>query len=87
MKKILLVITDGAPSDIDVFDSVYLQQDGRHAVSELAAMNIRPYCINLDLQAAQSIARIFGAGHYQTLQRIEDLPSVLSAFYIRHVRH
>lgn len=87
MKKVLLVITDGAPSDIDVFDSAYLQQDSHHAVAGLAAMNIRPYCINLDPQAAQSIARIFGAGHYQTLQRIEDLPRVLSAFYIRHVRH
>jgi len=87
MKKILLVITDGVPSDIDVFDNVYLQQDSRHAVAGLAAMNIRPYCINLDPQAAHSIARIFGAGHYQTLQRIEDLPRVLSAFYIRHVRH
>jgi nitric oxide reductase activation protein len=87
LKKILLVITDGAPSDIDVFDSAYLQQDSHHAVAGLAAMNIRPYCINLDPQAAQSIARIFGAGHYQTLQRIEDLPRVLSAFYLRHVRH
>lgn len=87
MKKILLVITDGAPSDIDVFDSAYLRQDSRHAVAGLAAMNIRPYCINLDPQAAQSIARIFGTGHYQTLQRIEELPRVLSAFYLRHVRH
>lgn len=87
MKKILLVITDGAPSDIDVFDSAYLLEDSRHAVAELVAMNIRPYCINLDPQAAHSIASIFGAGHYQTLHRIEDLPRVLSAFYIRHVRH
>ena len=87
MKKILLVITDGAPSDIDVFDSRYLQQDSRHAVAGLAAFNIRPYCINLDPQASQSIARIFGEGHYQTLQQIRDLPRVLSTFYIRHVRH
>lgn len=87
MKKILLVITDGAPSDIDVFDSLYLRQDSRHAVAGLAAMNIRPYCINLDPQATQSMARIFGAGHFQTLQQIEDLPRVLSAFYLRHVRH
>lgn len=87
MKKILLVITDGAPSDIDVFDNSYLQHDSRHAVNGLAAMNIRPYCINLDPQASQTMSRIFGTGHYQTLQQVKDLPRVLSAFYIRHVRH
>ena len=35
MRKLVLVITDGEPSDVDVTDSEYLIQDARHAINAL----------------------------------------------------
>ena len=87
MKKILLVITDGAPSDIDVYDEKYLEYDSWHAVKELRGKNIKPYCINLDSRASQTIEHVFGKASYQTLENINYLPNVLSAFYMRYARH
>ncbi|MDH5436946.1 MAG: VWA domain-containing protein, partial [Gammaproteobacteria bacterium] len=50
-KKLLLVLTDGEPSDIDVSDPQLLIEDTRMAVKELDQQGIYTYCINLDPQA------------------------------------
>ena len=86
-KKLMLVITDGAPSDIDVFDSHYLEHDSWHAVSNLRSRGIKPFCLNLDSRADAAIKHIFGKGRYETIERIEKLPEVLSRIYVRYGRH
>ena len=86
-KKLLLVITDGAPSDIDVFDQKYLEYDGWHAVSSLSSKGIKPFCLNLDSQSDSVIEHMFGKGRYETLEQINKLPEVLSSIYIRYGRH
>ena len=87
MKKLLLVITDGAPSDIDVYDSQYLEYDSKHAVNSLKKDNIKTFCLNLDGRADRLTEHIFGNGRYETLDNIIRLPEVLSYLYIRHMRH
>lgn len=87
MKKLLLVITDGAPSDIDVFDKKYLEKDSWHAVNTLAASNIKSYCINLDNTATPVIEHIFGKGRFETLDDVSRLPKVLSDIYIKYAHH
>lgn len=86
-KKLLLVITDGAPSDIDVYDSDYLQHDSWHAVHALARSGIKSFCLNLDSRADSVIEHIFGIGRFETLDNIARLPEVLSRIYLRHTRH
>lgn len=86
-KKLLLVITDGAPSDIDVFDQRYLDEDCWQAVKSLAGMGIKPFCLNLDSNADSVIEHIFGKGRYETLAHLNRLPDVLSRIYIRYGRH
>ncbi len=86
-KKLLLVITDGAPSDVDVFDSKYLEHDSWHAVSDLQGKGIKPFCLNLDARSDAAIAHIFGKGRYETIDHVEKLPEVLSRIYMRYGRH
>ncbi len=50
-KKLMLVLTDGEPADIDVDDGQLLIQDTRQAVKELTQQGIYSYCINLDPKA------------------------------------
>jgi len=86
-KKLLLVITDGAPSDIDVYDEQYLEHDSWHAVKTLDNTNIKTFCINLDSSSTPAIEHIFGKGRFKVLDDISRLPDVLSDIYIKYARH
>ncbi|MBD3671281.1 MAG: VWA domain-containing protein [Gammaproteobacteria bacterium] len=86
-KKLLLVITDGAPSDVDVYDTNYLVADSWHAVRSLSQQGIRPFCLNLDSQSESTTEYVFGKGRYQTLDDMRRLPDVLSYLYLKYMRH
>jgi len=81
-RKLLLVLTDGEPADVDVRDPQYLRHDARKAVEELQRSGIRSYCLSLDPQADPYVARIFGARNYRVLDRIERLPEQLPSLYL-----
>lgn len=58
--RALLVITDGAPSDVDVFDADYLVEDSRMAVQQANRAGIRTFCLAVDPKADHYVRRIFG---------------------------
>ncbi len=76
-KRLVLLITDGEPADIDERDPQYLRQDARHAVEELAARGIHSYCLALDPNADAWVSRIFGGNRYSIVDNIERLPERL----------
>ncbi|HEA25744.1 MAG TPA: nitric oxide reductase activation protein NorD, partial [Ectothiorhodospiraceae bacterium] len=80
-KKLLLVLTDGEPSDIDVSDHKLLIQDTRKAVQELDQDGIYSYCINLDPKADEYVADIFGK-NYMVIDRVERLPEKLPQLFM-----
>jgi nitric oxide reductase NorD protein len=82
-RKLLLVVTDGEPSDIDVHDSKYLIFDAKHATLRNRAQGITSFCVGLDKSTGDAIARIFGAGKYLVLDKLEALPERLSQLYAR----
>ena len=86
-KKLLLVVTDGVPSDIDVFDRHYLDHDSWHAVHSLANQGIKPFCLNLDSRSDHVMEHIFGRGKYMTLDQLHHLPEILFQVYMRYGRH
>ncbi|MEQ1582632.1 MAG: nitric oxide reductase activation protein NorD [Candidatus Nitrotoga sp.] len=80
-KKLLLLITDGEPADIDVRDPQYLRFDTKKAVEEMARSGITTFCISLDTRADQYVSRIFGAKNYIVMDHVERLPEKLPALY------
>ncbi len=76
-KRLILLITDGEPADIDERDPQYLRQDTKHAVEELAASGIYTYCLTLDPDADRYVSRIFGPNRYSIVDNIERLPERL----------
>ncbi len=80
-KKLLLILTDGEPADIDVHDPQLLIQDARQAVKELDRDGIYTYCINLDPKADEYVADIFGK-QYTIVDNIEQLPLKLPEVFI-----
>ncbi|MCE8469201.1 VWA domain-containing protein, partial [Rhodovulum sulfidophilum] len=80
-KKLMLVITDGAPSDIDERDPQYLRQDARAAVQEVAKTGVIPFCLTLDPRADRYVAQIFGQRNFLVLENIARLPERLPQLY------
>jgi len=84
-KKLLLVLTDGRPSDVDVSDDRLLIEDARKAVGELDRQGIFSYCISLDAKADDYVGHIFGH-RYAVIDRIERLPQRLPELFIALTR-
>ncbi|ODT71744.1 MAG: VWA domain-containing protein [Nitrosomonadales bacterium SCN 54-20] len=80
-KKLLLVITDGEPADVDVRDPQYLRYDTKKAVEEAGRSGIVTYCMSLDPRADQYVSRIFGARNYMVVDHVERLPEKLPLLY------
>lgn len=80
-KKLLLVLTDGEPSDIDTDDDRLLIEDTHRAVQELDQQGIYTYCINLDPNADDYVQDIFGQ-RYTVIDRVERLPEKLPQLFM-----
>lgn len=82
-RRLLLIVTDGEPSDIDVDDPDYLAEDARAAVHELNRDGIDVFCVVLDSAADSYARRIFGPKGMLRLDSIDRLPDLLPGFYLR----
>ena len=82
-KKLILLITDGEPSDIDVHDPQYLVFDAKKAVDVNNRHGIYTYCMSLDPTADRYVARIFGVRNYIVVDHIRRLPEKLPMLYMR----
>ena len=80
-KKLLIVITDGEPADIDVRDPQYLRYDTKKAVEEIAKNGVMTYCMSLDPRADNYVSRIFGQKNYMVVDHVERLPEKLPLLY------
>jgi len=80
-KKLLLILTDGEPSDIDVDDQQLLIQDTHKAVQELDQDGIFTFCINLDPNADEYVKDIFG-NQFSVIDHVEKLPEQLPKLFM-----
>lgn len=85
-RKLLIVLTDGEPSDIDVPDPLDLVEDARRATIALRAAAIDAYGVVLGRAGVDAATRIFGPGNTMLVHRVEDLPARLSELYFRLAR-
>ena len=80
-RRALLVLTDGAPSDVDVHDPRYLVEDARAAVQDAAKLGLPIHGLVVDPGAADYAQRIFGTRHHRVLRQAGQLPRELLALH------
>jgi nitric oxide reductase NorD protein len=85
-RKLVIVLTDGEPSDIDVSDPADLIEDARRAAIGLHTAGIDAYGVVLGQTGISAASRIFGRGNTMMVHRVEELPDRLSQLYFRLAR-
>lgn len=80
-RKLLLLLTDGKPNDLDLYEGRYGVEDTRQAVVEARRQGLVPFCITIDKQAGDYLPYMFGAHGYTLIRQPQQLPLRLPQLY------
>ena len=79
--KLLLLLSDGKPNDIDLYEGRYGIEDTKHAVHEAFQKGIRVFCVTIDDEDNNYLSYIFGSANYVKIKRATELPDKLPKLY------
>ncbi|MDB5787941.1 MAG: hypothetical protein JWQ50_7856 [Caballeronia mineralivorans] len=82
-RRVIIVITDGTPSDIDVFDDAYLIHDAHVAAEDARRAGMVTCGIALDEGGAGYMRRIVGREYCRIVSDPSTLPAQLVALFVR----
>ncbi|PPC98184.1 MAG: VWA domain-containing protein [Methylotenera sp.] len=85
-QRLLLILTDGKPNDLDQYEGRYGIEDTRVALLEAKKLGLRPFCVTIDTEASDYLPHLFGAGGYVVIRNPEDLPKELPLLYAQMTR-
>lgn len=85
-KKLLLVLTDGKPNDVDHYEGRFAVEDTRKSVQEARRLGIAAFGVTIDAAAQSYFPTLFGRSGYAIVGNIKRLPAALPAIY-RQVAH
>lgn len=80
-QRLLLLLTDGKPNDLDVYEGRHGLEDTRQAVLEAKAAGLVPYCVTIDQEAHDYLPNLFGQRGFAVVHNPSDLVSRLSTVY------
>ncbi|MGE5452675.1 MAG: nitric oxide reductase activation protein NorD [Acidobacteriota bacterium] len=82
-QRLLLLLTDGKPNDLDMYEGRHGLEDTRQAVLEAKAAGLHPYCVTIDHEAHDYLPSLFGHQGFAVVHNPGDLVSKLSTVYAR----
>ncbi|NPU11479.1 VWA domain-containing protein [Bradyrhizobium sp. 83002] len=85
-KRLLLVLTDGKPNDVDHYEGRFAIEDTRKAVQESRRAGVAVFGVTIDGSAQSYFPTLFGRGGYAIVGNIRRLPAALPALY-RQLAH
>lgn len=80
-KKLLIVVTDGKPNDVDHYEGRFAVEDTRKAVREARRLGMAVFGVTIDAAAQSYFPTLFGRGGYAIVGNIKRLPAALPAIY------
>ncbi len=80
--RLLLIISDGKPNDVDRYDGRYGIEDTKKAIDEVKKKGITPFCITIDTESKGYLSYIFGKNSYAVVRDSKRLPKILPEIYI-----
>lgn len=82
-RRLLLLLSDGKPTDYDRYEGRHGIEDVRQAVREASQRGVHVHGLTLDARARGAFPAMFGPGHYHLLPEVAALPRALAAVYAR----
>jgi nitric oxide reductase NorD protein len=82
-ERLLLILTDGKPNDLDRYEGRYGIEDTRMAVREAVRSGVRPFCVTVDAKARDYLPYLFGANAWMLVRHAGELPARLPLLYAR----
>lgn len=80
-RRILLILSDGKPNDLDLYEGRYGIEDSRMAITEARKMGLLPFCVTIDREGASYLPHLFGPAGFAVIRKPEELPARLPLFY------
>ena len=82
-RKLLLVFSDGEPSDIDVKDKDYLVEDAKKSVMLAKNKNIDVFCFGMEDKNNPYLERIFGKRNSIRVENLNNLHHKMAKIYFK----
>lgn len=83
--KLLFILSDGKPNDLDEYEGRYGIEDTRMAIREGEREGIVPFCLTVDSKARQYLPKLFGRGNYVLVPGVDRLAKCLPDLYAKIV--
>ena len=80
-QRLLLIVTDGKPNDLDQYEGRYGVEDTCMAVREARRQGLRPFCVTIDDRGGDYLPYLFGSDGYILIRRPAELPRRLPMLY------
>ncbi len=82
-QQLLLLLTDGKPNDLDLYDGRYGIEDTRMALIEARRKGLQPFCVTVDEKGGDYLPYMFGAENFVVIRKPSELPRELPLLYAR----
>lgn len=82
-QRLLIVLTDGKPNDLDIYEGRYGLEDTRRAVQEAKQHGLLPFCVTIDEKAHDYMPMLFGQQGYALVHRPQELTQRLTQVWWR----
>lgn len=79
--RLLVLLSDGKPNDVDHYEGRYGIEDTRQAIREARKDGLAVFAITVDAQARDYIPYLFGRGAYAIFPQVSHLTKALPALY------
>ena len=85
-KRLLLLVSDGKPTDLDRYEGRYGIADVRQAVREAEAVQVETVALAVDHQARLYLPRMFGPSRFAILPSPARLPDAMARVFVDLLR-
>ena len=82
-QQLLLILTDGKPNDLDMYEGRYGIEDTKQAILSARAMGLKVFCVTIDEKGNDYLPNLFGTNGYALVRKVTDLPKTLPMLYAR----
>ena len=85
-RRVLVLLSDGQPNDVELYQGPYAIEDSRRALHEARAEGVVTFCLTVEQEEREYLPHLFGTTGYRVLSRPAQLPEALLGVVMGMIR-